>query len=169
MSILGPSTSFLGPSTSILVHPWVRMILVLLTRTWILHSCLWLERVRAILQTCPWVLWALPCDEVITRYSYMLLYVMRIMNRCIVSLILIKFYVMLIAGLILLLMIEDVVLLMWIVFWCWKIGYLNCSNCEFLGQGVNGRRNCLRMSLLVGSQITFATGVLLLAFATLEL
>jgi hypothetical protein len=38
----------------------------------------------------------------------MLLYVMRIMNRCIVSLILIKFYIMLIAGLIVLLMIEDV-------------------------------------------------------------
>jgi hypothetical protein len=38
----------------------------------------------------------------------MLLYIMRIMNRCIVSLILIKYYVMLIIGLILLLMSEDV-------------------------------------------------------------
>jgi hypothetical protein len=38
----------------------------------------------------------------------MLLYVMKIMNRCIVSLILIECYVMLIASLILLLMIEDV-------------------------------------------------------------
>jgi hypothetical protein len=33
---------------------------------------------------------------------------MRIMNKCIISLILIKFYVMLIFGLILLIMIEDV-------------------------------------------------------------
>jgi len=44
----------------------------------------------------------------IIRYSYMLLYVMRIMNTCIVSLTLIKYYVIVIVGLILLLMIEDV-------------------------------------------------------------
>jgi hypothetical protein len=37
----------------------------------------------------------------------MLLYVMKIMNRYIVSLILIKYHVMLIVGLVLLLMIED--------------------------------------------------------------
>jgi hypothetical protein len=43
----------------------------------------------------------------ISRYSYMLLYVMRIINRS-VSLILIKYYVMLIVSLILLFMIEDV-------------------------------------------------------------
>jgi hypothetical protein len=42
----------------------------------------------------------------IIRYSYMLLYVMRIMNTCIVSLTLIKYYLIVIVGLILLLMIE---------------------------------------------------------------
>jgi hypothetical protein len=44
----------------------------------------------------------------IIRYNYMLLYVMIIMNRSIVSLILIKYYVMLVVGLNLLLMIEYV-------------------------------------------------------------
>jgi len=39
----------------------------------------------------------------------MLLYVMRIMNKCIINLILIKCCVILMAGLILLLMIEDVI------------------------------------------------------------
>jgi len=50
----------------------------------------------------------LPRAGTIIRYSYMLLYVMRIMNTCIISLTLIKYHVIVIVGLILLLMIEDV-------------------------------------------------------------
>ena len=45
----------------------------------------------------------------IIKYSYIFLFVMRIMSICIVSLILIKFYVMLIIKLILLIMTEDVI------------------------------------------------------------
>jgi hypothetical protein len=55
------------------------------------------------------VLQAFPRARAIIRYSYMFLSVIRIMNKCIVSLILIKFYVMLIIDIILLLMIEDVI------------------------------------------------------------
>jgi uncharacterized membrane protein len=60
-----------------------------------------------MLQTCSRVFQTLLRAEMISRYSYMLLYVMRIINRS-VSLILIKYYVMLIVSLILLFMIEDV-------------------------------------------------------------
>jgi hypothetical protein len=60
-----------------------------------------------MLRTCSRVLQTLLRAEMISRYSYMLLYVMRIINRS-VSLILIKYYVMLIVSLILLFMIEDV-------------------------------------------------------------
>ena len=59
-----------------------------------------------MLQTRTQVLQALLRAKVIIIYSYMLLYVMRIMNRCIASLILIKYYVMLVIGLNLLFMIE---------------------------------------------------------------
>ena len=45
----------------------------------------------------------------------MLLYVMRIMNRCIVDLTSIKYYVMLIIGLILLLMIEYGLILLFMI------------------------------------------------------
>jgi hypothetical protein len=42
------------------------------------------------------------------RYSYMLLYVIKIINKCIIYLILIKYYIMLIIGLNLLFAIEYV-------------------------------------------------------------
>jgi len=61
-----------------------------------------------MLQTCPQVFQAFLRAEAIIRYNYMLLHVMRIMNKCTVSLILIKCYIMLIVSLILLLMIKDV-------------------------------------------------------------
>jgi hypothetical protein len=59
-------------------------------------------------------------------------------------------------------------LLMWILFWCSKTDYLNCVNCDFLRQEVNGQRNYPRKCLLVKSQITSVTYVLQLTFATLE-
>ena len=61
-----------------------------------------------MLQTRPQVFQAFLRAEAIIRYNYMLLYVMRIINKCIVSLILIKYYIMLIVSLILLLMIKDI-------------------------------------------------------------
>jgi hypothetical protein len=61
-----------------------------------------------VLQIHPWMLQTLPRARSIIRYSYILLYVIRTMNRCIIRLILIKCYVMLIIGLILLIMIKDV-------------------------------------------------------------
>ena len=61
-----------------------------------------------MLQTCPRVLQAFLRVEMIIIYSHMLLYIIKIMNRYIVSLILTKYHVMLIVGLVLLLMIEDV-------------------------------------------------------------
>jgi hypothetical protein len=59
-----------------------------------------------MLQTRPQVFQAFLRAEAIIIYNYMLLYVMRIINKCIVSLILIKYYIMLIVSLILLLMIK---------------------------------------------------------------
>jgi hypothetical protein len=59
-----------------------------------------------MLQTRPQVFQAFLRAEVIIRYNYMLLYVMRIMNRYIIDLISIKYYFILIFNLILLLMIK---------------------------------------------------------------
>jgi hypothetical protein len=86
------------------VHPRARMLLVLLTPTWILQTCPRVGQVGVMLQTYTQVLWFrtrvlqarpqvlqafLRVREII-RYSFMLLYVMRIMNRCIINLIFIK-------------------------------------------------------------------------------
>jgi hypothetical protein len=76
---------------------------------------------------------------VIIRYSYMLLYVMRIMNTCIVSLTLIKCYVIVIVGFILLFMIEDVMYCLYKL--CFDVEKLTILNFVFLrGQGVNDKR-----------------------------
>jgi hypothetical protein len=86
------------------VHPRARMLLVLLTPTWILQTCPQVGQVGVMLQTYTQVLWFrtrvlqarpqvlqafLRVREII-RYSFILLYVMRIMNRCIINLIFIN-------------------------------------------------------------------------------
>jgi len=73
---------------------------------------------------------------------------MRIMNRCIVSLILIKCYVMLIDTLILLLMIEDDMCCLCNSVLVLKTCYLNCMNYCFFRKRVDGRKNYSMVSLL---------------------
>jgi hypothetical protein len=96
-----------------------------------------------MLQTCPGVLQAFLRAEMIIIYSYMLLYIIRIMNRYIVSLILIKYYLMLIICLILLFIIEDVIC-------CLRELY----ELRFFLKS-NDKRNYLKMSLLDKLQIIF--------------
>jgi hypothetical protein len=68
---------------------------------------------------------------------------MRIINRCMDSLILIKYYVMLIIGLNLLIIIEYVMCCLYkLCFDAWKNGYLNYKNYCFFKQRVNSRKNC---------------------------
>jgi hypothetical protein len=50
----------------------------------------------------------------------------------------------------------------------WKTGCLNYANYGFFFHGVDGRGNCLSMSLLVELQIIFVTQVWQLVSATLE-
>ena len=77
---------------------------------------------------------------------------MRIMNTCIVSLTLIKCYVIVIVGFILLFMIEDVMYCLYKL--CFDVEKLTILNFVFLGgQGVNDKRDYCKSSLLEELQI----------------
>jgi hypothetical protein len=73
------------------------------------------RRVKVMLQTYTRVLQALLQARKIIRYSYMLLYIIRIMNKCIVSLIFNKMLCCVNC---------QSKFLMWFEFWCWTIGFL---------------------------------------------
>jgi hypothetical protein len=97
------------------------------------------------------VLQALLPAEKIIRYSYMLLYVMRIINRCMVNLFLIKYYVVLIVSL---------NFLCKLCFDAKKLVIYDYANCCFFSRRVDDRITYPRMSFLEELRIPSATRVL---------